>query len=443
MRKIWSKILILSLLAFPLAMQAKLFDGEEFVLDNGLQVIVLPNHRVPVVKQMVWYKAGSADEPAGKGGISHLLEHLMFRGTPKVSGQKFNTLLEENGAESNAFTSMDVTAYHQLLDRSRLELAMFLEADRMQNLRIHDQDFDLERKIVYEERKQRIDNNPVARFAEIVGRVLWQDHPYGRPVSGTEREILTLEREDAEVFYRGHYAPDNAVLVLAGDITGQEAKVLAEKYYGPLEAAGKKTEDPFAVSPAGQEAMIEIAMPEIQGTRVMQLFAAPSYNKQREDVYALSVWAGYLGEGETSALYKKLVLRDKKALGVSADYDPAARDYGRFAVSAVPAPGVGAKELLKAMNKAWEEAVAEFDDAAAQRVKKKMLAGLVYLQDNPEEAAYVAGSLASAGLPLAEIELQDERIRAVSGEQVLAAARRLREKAPSVVGILKPEERKQ
>ncbi len=441
MRKKCAYMLFLLLLAFPDVTQAKLFDGKEFSLDNGLKVIVLPNKRVPIVKHMVWYKAGAVDEPLGKGGIAHLLEHLMFRGTDKVSGADFNAVLEENGAESNAFTSADMTAYHQFLDRSRLELAMFLEADRMRNINLNEQAFETERKIVFEERKQRVDNNPVARFAETVNKLLWQDHPYGRPVSGTEPEILALKLEDARDFYDKYYAPNNAILVLSGDIDETEAKKLAEKYYGNLEASKIETNKEFGEVYTSQKTVVEISMPEIKGVRVVKFFAAPSYNKNKEDAYALSIWSKYLGEGETSALYKKLVLRDKKALAVTVDYDPAARDYGRFAISAIPAPGVSADELLKDLENAWDEAFAEFNETKAKKTKQKMLAGLIYLRDNPEDAAYIVGQLAVIGMPLAEIEIQDEKIKETDYQSILKAADNLKRQAPMVIGILKPEDK--
>ena len=230
-KKLINILFLLTMLAFGNSAQAKLFNGEEFYLDNGLRVIVIPNHRAPIVKHMVWYKAGSIDEPLGKGGEAHLLEHLMFRGTRKIKGNRFNEIMEANGAESNAFTSTDMTAYHQGLDISRLELAMFLEADRMQNLEISDKDFALERDIVFQERKQRIDNNPAAYFGEALRRSLWLDHPYARPVTGMPEEILALTKEDVEAFYNKFYAPNNAVLVLSGDIDVKTAKLLAEKYY--------------------------------------------------------------------------------------------------------------------------------------------------------------------------------------------------------------------
>ena len=189
--------------------QAKLFDIEEFRLDNGLQVIVIPNHKAPIVKQMVWYKVGSVDEPAGKGGLAHLLEHLMFRGTEDVEDGAFNQIVSDNGGVMNAFTSRDVTAYHEFVDITRLELMMFLEADRMKNLNITPEAFEKERKIVFQERMQMVENNPTAAFGEMMRRTLWQEHPYARPVSGFPNEIMSLTLEDAQNFYKTHYMKDN------------------------------------------------------------------------------------------------------------------------------------------------------------------------------------------------------------------------------------------
>ena len=218
----------------PNAVRADSFDIQDFYLKNGLQVVVLENHKAPIVKQMLFYKVGAADEKKGKGGIAHLLEHLMFRGTTKVKSTDFNKLSEKNGVESNAFTSQDVTAYHQLADISKLELLMLLEADRMQNLKLNEDDFVTERDIVFQERKQRVDNNPSAKFFEMVNNVLWQEHPYANPVTGYDDEIMGLSKDDALDFYNNFYVPNNALLVLAGDIDVITAKKLAEKYYGKL-----------------------------------------------------------------------------------------------------------------------------------------------------------------------------------------------------------------
>lgn len=427
------------LLPFSGRAETGLFGAREFYLDNGLRVIVIENTRVPIVKHMVWYKSGAADEAAGKGGSAHLLEHLMFRGTDRVSGQEFNRLLEANGAESNAFTGQDMTAYHQLLDISRLELAMFLEADRMRNLQISQADFATERDIVFQERKERVDNNPAGRFREALSRTLWQEHPYARPVSGADNEILGLQREDMLAFYQRYYAPDNAVLVLAGDIDLPTAQKLAQKYYGDIPAAKAPAADKFAELRPDFKAVVDMSEPEIKGSRVMRLYAAPSYRVSSEDVYNLQVLAAYLGGGETSKLYKKLVLKDKKALSVSVDYNPVSRSYGQFAVSLVPAEGISPEELLVLLDEAWEQALAELNIDELEKIKQKMLAGMVYLRDNPEDAAYIAGSMAVAGVSLEEIEAQEQKLKAVRYPGVRKAAEILRKHAPQVTGILRPE----
>ena len=436
------RILYIVCLAFLLVLpaRAKLFNGEEFFLPNGMQVIVVPNHKAPIVKHMVWYKSGSVDEAPGKGGSAHLLEHLMFRGTAKVPGDGLNKILEQNGAESNAFTGPDMTAYHQLVDISRLELAMALEADRMQNLKLRDKDFALERDIVYQERKERVDNNPAGYFNETLRRILWQNHPYARPVTGMPEEIMSLTKEDMEAFYQSHYAPNNAILVLSGDIDAATARQLAEKYYGGIK---KRPLAPKAEMPRLEpsfKASFTMEQPKVNSIRVGKVFAAPSYNVDPQDMYNLTALSAYLGEGETSKLYKKLVLRDEKALDVSTSYDFGARGYGTFGISAVPALGISGEELLAAIDDAWAEAMRELTPSELERVKTKMRAGLVYLRDNPEHAAYIAGSLAAIGMPLSEIEKQADEIDEVKVAGVKKSAEKLWKQTPQVIGILKPQQ---
>ena len=442
MKKIAS-CLIIGFLLFKIGIaEAKLFGGEEFFLDNGMQVIVVPNHKAPIIKHMVFYKVGSIDEPLGKGGLAHLLEHLMFRGTSKIKGNRLNELLEENGAESNAFTATDMTAYHQALDISRLELAMFLEADRMQNLKLTPKDFELERGIVYQERKQMVENNPLYYFNESLRRVLWQNHPYSRPITGTVEEINSLTLEDAQNFYNKYYAPNNAVLVLSGDIDVPTAKELAQKYYGNVKAReiGKRVELPKLEDT--MKARLEMSREQIGGMRLSKAYAAPSYNHNPEDIYNLEILSGYLGEGETSKLYKKLVLEQKTALAVSTSYDANSRSYGTFTISVIPAPGLDADKVLASLDAMVNEALQEINIDEVEKVKGKMLAGLVYLKDNPNDAAYLVGSAAASGMKLADIEMQAEKLKQVDYQGVKKAAERLFENSPQVVGILKPKESK-
>lgn len=435
--KIFLAALILSL-SFITNTQAKLFGAEEFTLDNGMRVIVIPNHKAPIIKHMVWYKAGSADEELGKGGSAHLLEHLMFRGTKKVRGNEFNNILENNGADSNAFTSLDYTAYHQSLDISKLELAMALEADRMQNLNISQEDFALERDIVFQERMQMVENNPSSPYSESYRRLLWQDSPYGRPVSGTAPEIKSLKLEDVETFYNRFYAPNNAILVLSGDIKVPTAKALAEKYYGPVKprSLGKKADFPKPNQEIRSE--LKMALPQIKAERLSRSYIAPSYNTGKDDIYNLAVLSKYLGEGETSELYKALVLQRKLALSVSTGYSPLARGYASFSVSALPAEGVSAQELNNALDEEITKALNKLNIDEVEKNKQKMLAGLVYLKDNPFDAAMIAGTMAAVGMSLNDIENHAENIRRVNYKDVKKAAEHLFNDSARLSGVLSP-----
>lgn len=418
--------------------QAKMFDISEFRLDNGLQVLVIPNHKAPIIKHMVWYKSGSVDEPKGKSGTAHLLEHLMFRGTKKVKDGVFNDVINQNGGESNAFTSLDYTAYHQFLDISRLELALYLEADRMQNLKITSQVFEKEQNIVFQERKQVVDNNPLSYFSESVRKILWQEHPYGLPVSGYPDEIKSITQDDVEAFYEQFYAPNNAILVLAGDIDVRTAQKLAKKYYGKVKAREIGEKADFPELKRKFEANLQMKLPEAQTKRLMKVFLAPSVNVETNKIYALAVLAKYLGEGETSALYQDLVLKQKIALDVSVSYDYANRSYGTFVISAVPVEGITQAEFEKALQVSLQQALKQISPRKIDLVKQKMLAGLVYLKDNPSEAAYLVGMMAAVGFDAKEIDGLDEKIEDVSAGQVLSVAKEILQET-SVTGWLLPQ----
>lgn len=422
---------------------AKLFDASEFYLSNGMRVIVIPNHKAPIIKHMVWYNSGAVDEAVGKGGSAHLLEHLMFRGTKQVKGHEFNNILEKNGADSNAFTSLDYTAYHQSLDISKLELAMALEADRMQNLNITPQDFALERDIVFQERMQVVENNPSSQFGESYRRLLWQEHPYGRPVTGTSEEIMNLTIEDVKDYYQHFYAPNNAILILSGDIDLRTAQTLAKKHYGiiPKRELGKRAQ--FPVLKQGMKAELKMSLPQINAPRITKSYIAPSYNTNKDNLYNLSVFSKYLGEGDTSELYKSLVLDKKLALGISSGYDYTDRSYGTFSISAVPADGVSPELLNQAIDEELKKAINALNIENINKTKHKMLAGLVYLKDNPFEAASIVGTMASIGMPLDEIEQHADKIRLVKYQGVKKSAQELFENASVVTGVLIPQKGEQ
>ncbi len=437
MKKFLFVILMIFGLCLSFETRAENFNIKEFYLDNGLQVVVIENHKAPIVQQMLFYKVGAVDEKPGQGGIAHLLEHLMFRGTAKIEGQKFNRVLEQNGAESNAFTAYDVTAYHQLLDISRLELAMFLEADRMKGLDIGKEDFATERDIVFEERKQRIDNNPLAVFMEKVRAALWQKHPYGKPVTGEDDEIKNLTREMAVDFYKTYYAPNNAVLVLAGDVDADAAERLAKKYYGNVRQSEFEATQ-FEKLPEKYEAKIKMELPEVRVGRLVRMFVAPSINVEPEMVYALDVLAEYLAGDENAAMYQELVLKSKTAASVEVSYDGIARSYGSFVLAVVPS-GDMKSDFEDKIERAWRKAINNLTKEKIDKVKQKMLADLVYLQDNPASLAQIVGYIAASGGKLEYLQTYANKIASVTAEDVKNAAEYLQNRAPKVTGILYPE----
>lgn len=436
------KNIIYSLLIFCIcsfSANAKLFGAKSFELDNGLKVIVIENHKAPIIKHMIWYQIGAVDEAEGKGGTAHLLEHLMFRGTSKVSGEMFDNILKQNGVESNAFTSLDFTAYHHSLDISKLELVMALEADRMQNLKISPENFALERDIVYQERKQMVDNNPAAAFSESYRKILWQEHPYHRSVSGQEREIKNLTIEDVTDFYNKFYVPNNAILILSGDIDISTAKLLAQKYYGDIEPRPISKKANFGRIKTDMQTKLEMSLPQINAVRLVKTYIAPSFNENKSEIYNLAVFSKYLGEGETSELYKELVLKQKKALAISSSYDYVSRSYGKFIISALPAADVSAEELEQAINETVEKAIKNLSIDKMNKIKNKMLAGLVYFQDNPLEAADMVGAMSSVGMGIEDIENHAEHIRQVSYQDIKDSAIKLKSSKAVVTGILKPK----
>src|SRR5712692_5448604 len=281
-RRCLAVAVLLALLAFarPGAAQDPVslrFGAEGFTLANGLQVVVIPNHRAPVVTQMVWYKVGAADEPRGKSGIAHFLEHLMFRGSRDVAPGEFSRLVAQNGGRDNAFTAEDYTAFHQTVAVDRLPLVMKLEADRMQNLVISDAVVLPEREVIIEERRSRIDNSPAALLNEQVRTAIFLNHPYRIPTIGWEHEMALLSTADAQAHYRTWYAPNNAVLVVAGDITAAQLKPLAEQYYGPIPARAVPPRDRLIEPPHAATARLELRSPRVAQANWTRSYLAPSY----------------------------------------------------------------------------------------------------------------------------------------------------------------------
>jgi zinc protease len=424
---------------------AGVFDPETFVLENGMPVVVIPNHRAPVVSHMVWYKAGAADEPRGKSGVAHFLEHLMFKGTEAVPNGQFSKIVARNGGRENAFTAWDYTGYFQNVAKDRLELVMKLEADRMVNLRLDNDDVLTERDVILEERRTRIDNGPAAQLREQTNAALFMNHPYGRPVIGWRHEIEALSREDALDWYRTYYAPNNAILVIAGDVTAAEIRPLAEKYYGaiPARQVPERVRPGEPVHHAPRQVTLE--SPQVQQPSWTRTYLAPSYRSgASEHVYALQVLAEILGGGATSRLYRGLVVDQGIAAAARAYYDPAAIDLSDFGFYLSPRPGGDAEDDLRTLEEALQALLADLlaNGVTAQeveRAKQRLQAEAVYARDSLQAGARVLGASLASGRAVAEVEAWPELIGEVTVAQVNAAARAVFVPARSVTGLLLPK----
>jgi zinc protease len=419
---------------------AAVFNPETFTLDNGMQVVVVTNRRAPVVSHHVWYKVGSADSPLGKSGLPHFLEHLMFKGTRTLAPGEFSRIVARNGGNENAFTGPDYTGYFQTIAKDRLELVMRMEADRMANLVLDNDEVLRERSVVLEERSQRTDNDPGARLAEQLTATQFYHHPYRLPVIGWRHEMESYSREDALEFYRDWYAPNNAVLIVAGDIDAAELRPLAEKYYGaiparPVPARARVQEPP-------QEASRELVLsdPRVQQPYWLRSYLAPSFSAGvREHAYALEVLAEILGGTSTSRLYRSLVIDQKLATAAGAYYRGSALDLATFRIYASPRPGVSLDELEAAVELELQRLVEEpitADEVA--RSTQRLVAEAIYARDSLSTAVRSFGAALATGQTVADVEAWPERIGAVTAAQVSVAAAHVFRPEQSVTGRLVP-----
>lgn len=419
------------------AMARGLFHPQTFTLANGLQVVVVTDRRVPVVSHMVWYRVGAADDPEGHSGIAHLLEHLMFKGTPTVPPGEFSRTISRNGGEENAFTSYDYTAYYQDIARSRLELVMRMEADRMHNLTLTEKQVVPERQVVLEERSQRTDNDPAAILDEEMQAARFLNHPYRRPVIGWQKEIAALQTADVLRFYRRWYGPNNAILVVTGDIDAAELRPLAERTYG----LNKKVEVPVRrelIEPDQRaDRQVSLSDPRVRQPEWSRSFRAPSYIwGDRQRAYALQVLADILGGGATSRLYRSLVVEQGLAISASAWYDPSRRGPAELAISASPRPGVDLDRLAAAAGAIIREmATSGPSEDEVARARQRMIAEAVFARDSIGTAARILGQGLAIGQSLDDIEAWPDRIDAVTRDEVAEAAK-LVLASPTVTSLL-------
>jgi zinc protease len=412
----------------------------QFALQNGMQVVVVPDHRSPVVTQMLWYRVGAVDDPPGLGGLAHFFEHMMFRGTAKVPGDQFAQTVARNGGEENAFTTHDYTAFYEQIARDRLRLVMSLDADRMANLDLSDKNVDTERDVVLEERRMRVDNDPQSLLREQMDAALHLTHPYGRPVIGWPYEIRHIGRTDAQDYYTHHYAPNNAILVVAGDVMPEDVRVAAEAEYGKVPTRPLAERADFAQPPRLGETRLTIARPDVKVPMFLRLYRVPSYGGGRPgEAEALETLAQLLGGDPTAALYRELVVKRRLASDVGASYDGYVRDAAEFGVYAVPRPGVRIDVLEQAVDTVLKGfTVAAPRAADLERAKTQLVAEAVYRRDNQLELASAYGQALAIGLTVDDVEQWPDRIRAVAPDTVKKVAVEDLLRREAVTGYLIP-----
>jgi zinc protease len=430
---------------------AKVFSPTVYTLSNGLQVVVVEDHLAPVVTQMVWYKVGAADERQGHSGIAHFLEHLMFKGTKAVGPGEFSKIVARNGGEDNAFTFYDYTAYFQTIKADRLELIMKLEADRMQNLTLTDDQVYPERDVIVEERRQRIDSSPASRLGEALRYALLTNSPYGRPAIGWLPEMEALTTADAIAWYKTWYAPNNAVLIVVGDVQPKAVEALAKKYYGriPAHPVPPRIRPQIMMLPDPDhplpepERRVTLRDPDIHQPEFARYYVAPNFSaKTRKQALALEVFDEIFGTGTTSRLYQALAVDMKVATTAGSSYDDTALDPIAYDIFASPAPGKDVAEVEAGVDQVIASLLKDGVTAAeVSDAKTRLEAQAILARDSLMGPAQSIGEALTTGQTIDDIENWPEAIAAVTQDEVNAAIRSVfGPKGASATGWLLPAE---
>nr|WP_244563877.1 pitrilysin family protein [Ensifer aridi] len=419
------------------------FEIENFRLSNGMEVVVIPDHRAPTVTQMVWYKAGGADEPAGKSGIAHFLEHLMFKGTTNHGAGEFGARVAEIGGKQNAFTGFDYTAYHQTVTPEALGTMMEFEADRMRHLVLIDAVIAPERDVILEERRMRVENQPRARLNEALQATLYQNHPYRIPVIGWMHEMEQLNREDAVAFYERYYAPNNAVLVVAGDVDAKTVRSLAEKSYGLVP---RGPELPQRVRPQEPEQntkrTVVLTDPRVTVPSFQKAWVAPSYRTTEPgEAEALELLSEILGGGTRSRIYQELVVKQGIASWGGANFDGRSLDPSSFTIYGAPR-GEATIEAVEGALDAEVRKIVEtgVTDVELEKAKNRLVRSMIFARDSQQGIASIYGKALATGRTVDDLQAWPLRVRAATAAQVQAVARKYLNPNRSVAAYLLPRE---
>ncbi len=439
---LWCAVGLLGLT--PAAAQAQTAAQiESFTLKNQLQVVVIPNHRVPAVSHMLWYRIGAADDPKGKSGLAHYHEHMMFQGTQKLKSGEYSEVIARHGGEQNAFTGRDATSYYVNIAKDKLPLVMELEADRMRGLTPSDADVEKEKQVIIEERRQRVENNPSALLSEQVSAALYRHHPYHMPIIGWMHEMEKLTKQDVLEFHQRYYHPNNALLVVSGDITAAELKPLAEKYYGNLPVAALPTRSWTEEPPQIAERRITLHHANVRQPMLSRSYATDSLgygNKQNGlPLYVLSY---ILAGGRSSQLYRSLTVDQKLAAQVDTDFNPFSIGPGTLTLRLIPETDVTMDKLEEALDTQLQTLLAGgLSDEELERAKTQVKAESLFERDGLSGMANAVGWVLITGNDLSYFSQWSQKIDAISKEQVLEAARTALNKRQSVTALLLPEEK--
>jgi zinc protease len=434
------KYLLTVLLAAGIS-SAALANPYETTLKNGLRVIVKEDHRAPTAVQMVWYRVGSIDEVDGASGVAHVLEHMMFKGTPSVGPGEFNKRVAAAGGRDNAFTSRDYTAYFQQVPKEKLEDMMQLEADRMRHLNVDAKEFEQEIKVVMEERRMRTDDNPQSKLFEQMNAVAFQAHPYRRPIIGWMNDLETMTAADAKAWYDTWYVPNNAYVIITGDVDHKDVFALAEKYYAPLEGHAlplrRQQIEPAQEGPR----QVTVKAPAELPVLIMG-YKAPILRDidKDSDPYALEMLTSILDGHDAARFNKKLVREDKVALAVGIEYDNTARGPGMLYLNGTPSEGKTVGDLEAALRA--EIALIQKEGVSEQelkRAKAQLIAGQVYKLDSMFGQAMEIGQIESAGLPYQKLDRMLEKLQKLTAAEVQAVAKKYFNDDALTIGLLDPQ----
>jgi zinc protease len=392
---------------------AKTFDATTFTLQNGMQVIVIPNHRAPVITHMIWIRAGAADEPESVSGVAHFLEHLMFKGTKKEEPGAYSKKIRAIGGDDNAFTGQDYTAYFATLPSSQLDLIMSLERDRLENLTPPLPHIESEKKVIIEERRQRTENDPYGPLYEQINAYLFASTPYDNPVIGWMKDMEKLTYHDVQAFYKTWYTPQNMILILSGDITPERAQKMATAYYADLKQ--KELPQRQRLSPPIHPAQttLRFESDQIAQSALIMAWRVPSYAEAPQDAIAFDLVQNILAGGNWAPLYQELVVRQKIAVSVSMDYDGNSLNGGSFWISATPAPGITLDTLQKAIWKTLASLPQYLTPAAQERATTRLLDQVTFMRDSVSGPAMIVGQAMTTGLSLEDVQSWPARVRSI------------------------------